>query len=156
MHLRNMMKTASIIVLGLLFYSLYPCPYSYAQDGPALVNIRCGSTKLSVEIAADVKSRDRGLMRRESIPKGRGMLFVYPSERIRRLWMKNTFMPLSAAFIDKDGKITQIFDMKKTNSTKIYRSKKKVKYALEVPLGWFAANGVVVGDYCEMPDIQSR
>ncbi|MEE8359701.1 MAG: DUF192 domain-containing protein [Candidatus Omnitrophota bacterium] len=151
-----MMKTASIIVLGLLFCQLFPCPYSYAQDGPDFVNIRCGDVELSVEVAADAKSRDRGLMRRESIPKGSGMLFVYPSERICRLWMKNTFIPLSAAFIDKDGKILQILDMKKINSTKIYRSKKKAQYALEVSLGWFAENGVVVGDYCEIPDIQSR
>jgi uncharacterized membrane protein (UPF0127 family) len=120
-----------------------------------MIDIRCGGVPISVEVAADGKSRDRGLMYREELTEGTGMLFVYNSERICKLWMRNTYIPLSAAFIDKEGKIAQIIDMEKTGSTKIYRSDDKVKYALEVPLGWFYKNGINVGDHCEIPQIQS-
>ncbi|MFH1753375.1 MAG: DUF192 domain-containing protein [Candidatus Omnitrophota bacterium] len=145
-----------IIVLCLSISLVMARPVSYAQENETPIIILCGGAELSVEIAADPKSRDYGLMNRESLPKGSGMLFVYPSMRACRLWMKNTYIPLSAAFIDIDGRILEIIDMEKINSAKIYRSNAKAKYALEVPLGWFAENGVNPGDYCDIPDIKSR
>lgn len=125
----------------------------HAQEEPPTVSIEISGIELIVETASDPASREKGLMHRDSLPEGKGMLFIYPDEKKRRLWMKNTPIPLSAAFIRNNGKITQIVHMEKTNSTKIYRSKERAKYALEVPLGWFEKNGIKTGDCCLIPDI---
>ena len=149
------MRLKKPVVLIILFL-IASISLTYSQDSLETITIKCGGADLTVEIAADVGSRDRGLMHRESLPDNTGMLFVYKKKMYGRLWMKNTLVPLSAAFIDKDGRILQIIQMKKTNSTKIYRSKEKMKYVIEAPLGWFSKNGVMVGDYCSIPDISAR
>jgi uncharacterized membrane protein (UPF0127 family) len=123
------------------------------ENAGGLAAMRCGKADLLVEIAADEPSRERGLMQRDAVPDGTGMLFVYPESTICTLWMKDTCVPLSAAFISKDGKITEIVQMEKIGSRKIYRSSEKVRYALEVPLGWFERNEVKAGDLCEMPPV---
>lgn len=126
---------------------------SYSQDELETATIKIGDVNLIVEIAATPKAWERGLMHREDLPEGRGMLFVYPKQKRYKLWMKNTLIPLSAAFIKEDGRIAQIVRMEKVKTTKIYRSKEKVKYALEVPLGYFERHGIMVGDSCIIPEI---
>jgi uncharacterized membrane protein (UPF0127 family) len=64
--------------------------------------------------------------------------------------MRHTYVPLSVAFINKDGKIVQIERMAEINSAVIYRSKEKIKYALEVPLDFFDKHGITVGDSCSI------
>jgi len=91
-------------------------------------------------------------MFREELPKGTGMLFIYPKPTIVELWMKNTSLPLSAAFIDKDFFITEIIKMEELYSTRIYRSRNQAKYCIEVPLGWFEENGVAPGDMLVIPE----
>ena len=118
--------------------------------------IQCGNVPLVVEIAADEKSREKGFMHRETIPEGTGMLFVYPKKTTCKLWMFNTDVPLSAAFLDDDGKILEIIHMDKVHSQKIYRSRDKVRYAIEVPLGWLEKNSVQIGQHCTIPEIPSR
>jgi len=129
---------------------------SYSQAELEITTIEINNISLTVEVAADPKSRQKGLMHRESLAGSTGMLFVYPKEIKINLWMKNTFMPLSAAFIKEDGKIVEIISMEKIDSAKIYGSEEKVKYTLEVPLGWFEEMGVKTGDYCAMPNIPSK
>jgi uncharacterized membrane protein (UPF0127 family) len=143
-------------VILIILFLIASISVAHSQDRLETITIKCAEVDLAVEIAADTRSRDRGLMHRESLPDNTGMLLVYNKKRYGRLWMKNTLFPLSAAFIDEDGKILQIIQMKKTNSTKIYRSKEKIKYVIEAPLGWFSENGVRVGDYCSIPDISAR
>ena len=84
-------------------------------------------------------------MERKSIPDGTGMIFVFASDRILSFWMKNTPTPLSIAYIDKSGKIRDIFDMKPYSLSEVV-STVSVRYALEVPQGWFDRVGVKVGD----------
>lgn len=127
----------------------------YPQDKLETATIRVGTKDVVVEIAIDPKSREKGLMHREELAEDSGMLFVYPTKRKARLWMKNTLIPLSAAFIEEDGTIAQIVKMEKVDSAKVYRSKTKIKYALEMALGWFEKNGVTVGDKCEI-EIESE
>ena len=74
------------------------------------------------------------------------MLFIYPSERIIKLWMKDTLVPLSVAFLNKNKKIINIEKMKPNQTKVIYKSKDLAIYAIEVNLGWFEANNVKVGD----------
>ena len=84
-------------------------------------------------------------MERKNIPDGTGMLFVFEYDQILSFWMKNTPTPLSIAFITKDGKIKDIFDMQPF-STASKTSTGYVRYALEVPQGWYKKNGIKTGD----------
>ena len=85
-------------------------------------------------------------MHRKKLLKNNGMLFIYPSERIIKLWMKNTSIPLSVAFLNKNKKIINIEKMEPNQSKVIYRSKDLALYAVEVNQGWFETNKVNVGD----------
>ncbi len=103
------------------------------------------------EIARTEEERSFGYMEREHIPQGTGMLFVFDRDQILSFWMKNTPSPLSIAYIDSKGIIRDIFDMKPFSLTSIV-STKSVRYALEVPQGWFSEQGIVVGDSIQLPD----
>ncbi len=98
-----------------------------------------------VEIAKTEEERAKGLMGRTSLAKNEGMIFVFEDEGYHGFWMKNTLVALSIAFIDKEGKIVWITDMKPlTLST--HDPPKPILYALEMNKGWFAANGIEAGD----------
>jgi uncharacterized membrane protein (UPF0127 family) len=100
---------------------------------------------ISAEIAATEKEQAAGLMNRKSLPDGKGMLFVYTRDELMSFWMKNTLIPLSIAFIAYDGRILEIRDMKPRDLTPV-RSTRHVRYALEVPQGWFDRAGIAAGD----------
>ena len=87
-------------------------------------------------------------MEREKIPDGTGMLFVFDRDQILSFWMKNTPHPLSIAYIDSRGKIRNIYDMTPFSLASVV-STVSVRYALEVPQGWFEKVGVKVGDIVE-------
>jgi uncharacterized membrane protein (UPF0127 family) len=109
-----------------------------------------------VELAYEPQTRAKGLMYRDSLSQNEGMLFVYPDSKPRSFWMKNTRMPLSIAFVNVDGTILQISDMKAL-STKHTRCKDEAMYALEVNKGWFENNGVKVGDaLSKIPELKVR
>lgn len=99
---------------------------------------------LTVEVAASDADRARGLMHRDSLPEGRGMVFVYADDVPRSFWMKDTRIPLSIAFVDRDGSIVRIADMQPL-STKSTPSLYPARYAIEVNKGWFAARGIEAG-----------
>jgi uncharacterized membrane protein (UPF0127 family) len=84
-------------------------------------------------------------MHRERLPDGEGMLFVFDRDQQLSLWMKDTTIPLSIAFIASDGRITEIKDMYPLDQSTV-RSSRSVRYALEVPQGWFGRAGVQTGD----------
>jgi uncharacterized membrane protein (UPF0127 family) len=95
----------------------------------------------------------RGLMYRTALGQDRGMLFVYEVEQHLSFWMKNTRIPLSIAFIDSTGRITDILDMKPLDDRPPhYLSSEPVMYALEVNQGFFEERGVRVGDHAELPE----
>lgn len=114
--------------------------------------VKNDSSRLTVrsEIAAKQEERNYGFMNRKHIPAGTGMLFVFEEEQQLSFWMKNTPHPLSIAYIDKNGKIRDIFDMEPYSLSPIL-STRSVMYALEVPKGWYDANGIKVGDHVEIP-----
>ena len=101
--------------------------------------------KVKAEVAEKEEERNHGFMERKNIPDGTGMLFVFEKEQILSFWMKNTPHPLSIAYIDNRGKIRNIYDMTPFSLTPI-KSTSSVRYALEVPQGWFDANNIKVGD----------
>ena len=97
------------------------------------------------EIAEKPEERNFGFMERKTIPDGTGMLFVFEKDQILSFWMKNTPHPLSIAYIDSKGKIRDIFDMTPYSLASVV-STVSVRYALEVPQGWFDKVGIKKGD----------
>ena len=95
-------------------------------------------------MADNEKLRTTGLMFRESIKYNQGMLFVYKSPKLHCMWMKNTQIPLSVAFIDQNHIIINIKSMKPFDETP-HCSKNPAKYALEMNYGWFQKNKILSG-----------
>ncbi|HET7272404.1 MAG TPA: DUF192 domain-containing protein, partial [Rubrobacter sp.] len=107
--------------------------------------------EVRVEVADNVAEQEKGLMYRKSLGEDRGMLFVYPAERELSYWMRNTYIPLSIAYIDSEGRIVDILDMKPLDDNPPhYTSSEPVQYALEVNKGFFEKEGVKEGDHAEL------
>lgn len=105
---------------------------------------------VQVEIADTEETRMKGFMGRETIPGGTGMLFLFERDEKLSFWMKDTPCPLSIAYIDSTGVIRDIYDMTPF-SLASWESTVSVRYALEVPQGWFAQAGVSTGDRLRLP-----
>ncbi|MCL2478475.1 MAG: DUF192 domain-containing protein [Treponema sp.] len=103
------------------------------------------SVQINAEIARTNEELTQGLMYREKLADGDGMLFVFDRDDFLSFWMKNTLIPLSIAFISSEGKIMEIRDMEPGNLNPV-RSSRSVRYALEVPQGWFDRVNIGVGD----------
>lgn len=117
------------------------------EDGPQWLppaTLLVGSAVVQAEVADEEKERAVGLMRRDSLPDGGGMLFVYPDARARIFWMKNTPLPLSIAFLDAGGVVVALAEMQPFSTVPV-PSGVPAMYALEMRQGWFAAHGVGVG-----------
>ena len=109
--------------------------------------------ELRVEIADDDAERARGLMGRTALAQDRGMLFVFDEEQTLSFWMKNTLIPLSIAFMDSEGRIVDIQDMKPLDDDPPhYVSAEPARYALEVNQGFFEERVVEVGDRADLPE----
>jgi uncharacterized membrane protein (UPF0127 family) len=135
----------------LIFFILTVSPFSQAQLDVTFNKgkIKLGQQTISVEIADSPERAERGLMFRKTMPENEGMIFVFADERPRAFWMKNTYLPLTIAYIGKNKKIVDLQDMKPAPteaSPPSYPSKKPAMYALEMNQGWFNKNKVKVGD----------
>ncbi|ERJ93332.1 DUF192 domain-containing protein [Treponema lecithinolyticum] len=124
----------------------------YKLEKKELTITRSDGTTVSIqaELAKTEKQRNFGYMERTHIPKGTGMLFIFEQDQILRFWMKNTPSALSIAFIDSRGTIRELFDMTPYSLANV-SSTVSVRYALEVPQGWFSANGIVPGCTVSLP-----
>ena len=111
----------------------------------AHVNLRVKDKTVSVELARTPAQRQQGLMFRDSLGADEGMLFVFETPQHLSFWMKNTKVPLSIAYLDADGAVLQVEDMEPYSESPI-PSKDPCLFALEVNRGWFARNGIRVGD----------
>jgi uncharacterized protein len=108
--------------------------------------------EVSVEIVDDASERKQGLMERTELGENRGMLFVFEEEQKLSFWMKDTPIPLSIAFMDSEGRIVDIQDMKPLDDKlPNYTSAEPARYALEVNRGFFDERDVEVGDRAELP-----
>lgn len=140
------MRRCALLVCALLLGSACG-EHSPAADPSRLpqAQIRVGNAGAQVEIAATPAVRKRGLMYREELVADHGMLFIFPDERLRAFWMRNTRIPLSIAYADSGGRIVQIADMEPFSDGSV-PSVAPARYALEMNRGWFARHGVRVGD----------
>jgi uncharacterized protein len=121
-----------------------------AQKELPTVVLRSGAVTVVAELARSPEEQATGLMFRKTLADGRGMLFVYGDDRRLSFWMKNTLVPLSIAYLAADGTIREIHDMEPL-SLKAVSSSRSVRYALEVPRGWFDRAGLAAGDRFEIP-----
>ena len=113
-------------------------------------SVSINNRRLIVEVAATPDSRKCGLSHRQSLPGNHGMLFIYPSPLPLVFWMKDTVIPLSIAFMDKNGRIISIQKMTPLQTEARYRSPRPAPYALEVNQGWFEAQEISIGSKIEL------
>jgi uncharacterized membrane protein (UPF0127 family) len=110
-----------------------------------VIELRIGEHRILAETAATEPTRALGLMhRKQPLADNRGMLFVFPTAGFHGMWMQNTHIPLSVAFIDEQGVILNIADMKPL-TTDAHTAAGFARYALEMNQGWFAARGIRAG-----------
>lgn len=114
-----------------------------AQPLP-VAELRAGMHLIRAEVAADFSTRGRGLMHRKGLAPNAGMLFVFDAPSQQCMWMKNTYIPLSVAFLDEQGAIINIADMQ-PHSEQTHCSARPALYALEMTRGWFAERGIKPG-----------
>jgi hypothetical protein len=115
-----------------------------AQTELPRVLLQAGMYQIQAQLAATPEQRAIGLMNRPDMPQHEGMLFVFDQPQVQCFWMKNTLMPLTAAFIADDGSIVNLADMK-PQTTNSHCSDKPVRYVLEMKQGWFAAKQIRKG-----------
>ena len=149
-----MIKNKKSIILIALFITLSSLLSCKTKKLPVkdIKIIRKDGTEfiVSAEIAEKAEDRNHGFMERKNIPDGTGMLFIFEKDQILSFWMKNTPHPLSIAYIDSKGKIRNIYDMTPYSLSSII-STVSVRYALEVPQGWYKKNGITEGDAVILP-----
>ena len=112
------------------------------QDGTAII--------IRAELARTQKEQMKGYMERTRIPEGTGMLFIFERDQILSFWMKNTPTALSIAYIDSRGTIREIYDMTPFSLASV-TSNVSLRYALEVPQGWFQKNNIAAGAVISLP-----
>jgi uncharacterized membrane protein (UPF0127 family) len=113
--------------------------------GQEYARVVLGTDTVVAEIASTPRAHEMGLMFRDSVPAGTGMLFVFEEEEIRGFWMDNTYVDLDVAFIDASFRVIG-FEQLEAGDREVKDSPSAFTYALEVPSGWFEAHGVSVGD----------
>ena len=109
------------------------------------VHLQIGLRYVQAEVAATPDSRSTGLMHRTELGKNQGMLFIFDGTQTQAMWMRNTLIPLSVAFMDEQGVIINIAEMQPQTET-VHASTAPARYALEMSAGWFANVGVKQGD----------
>ncbi len=144
------MKSFSLLRGFATFLAAAAIATSAAAAPPAVktlpaVNLTISGHKVTAEVAATAQERATGLMYRFSLQPDHGMLFVFESAEPLGFWMKNTYIPLSIAYIDNGGRILNIEDMAPQTET-THWSKGPGRYALEMRKGWFAERGIRAGD----------
>ena len=128
------------LALGVIFLALPAA----AQQSLPVVQLSAGMHLIRAEVAADFGSRAQGLMNRKSLAQNAGMLFVFDAAAEHCMWMKNTYIPLSVAFLDAGGTIINIAEMQ-PHSEQTHCAARPALYALEMTKGWFAERGIKPG-----------
>ncbi|MDP3616479.1 MAG: DUF192 domain-containing protein [Rhodoferax sp.] len=120
----------------------------HAQNAPQLdlprIKLSAGMHLIDTQVAATPEQRSTGLMFRKDMPPSEGMLFVFEQASQQCFWMKNTLLPLTAAFVANDGTIVNLADMK-PQATDSHCASQPVRYVLEMNQGWFGKKGIKAG-----------
>jgi uncharacterized protein len=136
---RAMPRFLSTVCTGLLALAAAPASAQMPR-----MELNAGFYRIEAEVAATQPDRMQGLMQRRSMPANQGMLFVFPQADRHCMWMRNTLLPLSVAFLDEQGRILNIEDMKPQTDTS-HCAAAPARFALEMNVGWFAGKGLEAG-----------
>jgi hypothetical protein len=132
----------------LKFSSLFALALSLAGPAAAqalpLIELSAGIHRIEAEVVNTQQTRMTGLMHRRTMATQRGMLFVFDDVRTHCMWMKNTYIPLSVAFLDEGGRIINVEDMQ-PHTEDNHCAAKPARYALEMNIGWFRSRNLGVG-----------
>lgn len=142
--LQTLLCSATLIGSTLLFVA----PPAWSQGAPQTdlprVTLEAGMFRIDTQVAMTPEQRGIGLMFRKDMPQQEGMIFAFEQAAVQCFWMKNTLLPLTAAFVADDGTIVNLVDMK-PQTTDSHCSAKPVRYVLEMNQGWFAKKGIKAG-----------
>lgn len=120
-----------------------------ALPPPGTAWVVFGADTVVAEVASLPAQREQGLMNRDAVPDGTGMLFVFPDSEHRSFWMKDTPVALDVAFFDDRWRVAGIKQMEPMDET-LTDSDVPTAVALEVRQGWFADRGIAVGAEAEV------
>lgn len=120
----------------------------YALAKPRTLQLLAGKNRIHVELAASFQERELGLMNRRSMPEDNGMLFIFDADGSHCMWMKDTLLPLSVAFLSEEGLILNIEEMAPQTEVS-HCAAHPARYALEMNQGWFARHRIAAGSRIE-------
>lgn len=143
-HNTSMKNLVSTLLLALLVGHGAASGQNLPQTDLLRTKLSVGMYQIDAQVAASAEQREIGLMFRKDMPQHEGMLFIFENPSRLCFWMKNTPLPLTAAFVADDGSIVNLEDMK-PYTTESHCSAKPVRYVLEMNQGWFAKKGVKPG-----------
>ena len=158
LHLRISRRLRTLFLSTALACAVLPASV-LAQYTPApqtdlpRAQLHIGRQKITVQLATTPLQRQIGLMHRATMPTNEGMLFVFDDDHVQCFWMKNTLLPLTAAFVDAQGTIVNLADMQ-PHSEQSHCSARAVPYVLEMRQGWFKRNRILPG--MKIRDVQNR
>ena len=142
-----------------LLLALAAASTASAQDAPQTnlerTKLAVGMHQIDAQIAATPEQRQIGLMHRKEMPQHEGMIFVFEQPVKQCFWMKNTLLPLTAAFVTDDGTIVNLADMK-PQTLDAHCSTQPVRYVLEMNQGWFTKKGIKAGTKLQGPLFQTK
>ena len=142
--MRSLTRLARSLFAALAWLSVA----AHAQDAPQLdlprTTLSAGMYQINAQVASEPLQRQIGLMHRKDMPQHEGMLFIFEEPSVQCFWMKNTLLPLTAAFVDDHGVIVNLADMQ-PRSEESHCSTKPVRYVLEMHQGWFAKRAIKAG-----------
>ena len=142
------LSSATARLLATSLIALASTAPAAAQGQPQMnlprIEITAGMHRIEAQVAASPQERQTGLMHRKEMPAHEGMLFVFEQPATQCFWMRNTLLPLTAAFVADDGTIVNLADMK-PQTLDSHCSAKPVRYVLEMNQGWFAKKNIKAG-----------
>jgi uncharacterized membrane protein (UPF0127 family) len=139
-----MSKVTHLLSGAVLIAASFLATAQEAQMDLPRVKLSAGMHQIDSQVASTPGQRSTGLMYRKTMPQHEGMLFVFEQPTKQCFWMKNTLLPLTAAFVDDDGTIVNLEDMK-PQTLDAHCSAKPVRFVLEMNQGWFAKKGIKPG-----------
>lgn len=150
MRLRALVPFLAVLLLAGCFGGDDPAPIAAFPTRELTVTGNGQSQKLTVELASTEPQREQGLMYRQSLDDSWGMLFLFPQEGMGGFWMKNTYVPLTIAYLAADGTVVDFKDGKPLDETVLTPSA-PYRYVLEVNQGWFTRHGFGAGTKVSIP-----
>ena len=149
LHAKLVLKVAVVLCCA-IFSACSTSVLEFEKKDLAITNLDGKTIPIRVELARSIREMSKGYMGRENIPEGTGMLFIFKRDEKLSFWMKDTPTPLSIAFINSSGEIRETRDMTPFSHQSV-DSSEPVRYALEVPQGWFEKNNIGKGCTIKLP-----